>query len=195
MRLVKLVLTKRSIVALLCFVAGAGSICAHAQVVPSAETKGWSLSAGAEGSAFKPDYTNGGAAKTSPKRLYGIDVYADWKLRRWVQIEGEARFLEFNQSTGVSQTTYQIGPRIPIVTFKRLTPYGKLLFGFGTRGTPSNGIRAVLAYGGGIDYRLSRKFTIRAIDAEYQQWFVKDNGLSVPIHPYGISAGMSYRIF
>jgi len=49
-----------------------------------------------------------------------------------------------------------------------------------------------IAFGGGVDFRVSRKLTFRPIDLEYQEWpqFV-GNSLS----PYGISVGMSYRIF
>jgi hypothetical protein len=48
----------------------------------------------------------------------------------------------------------------------------------------------VITYGGGVDYRLNRKFTIRCADFEYQQWQVNPT-----IWPYGLSAGLSYRVF
>jgi hypothetical protein len=57
----------------------------------------------------------------------------------------------------------------------------------------------VITYGGGVDYRLNRKFTIRCADFEFQQWPVTSSGplgsSSFTIRPYGLSAGMSYRIF
>jgi hypothetical protein len=46
-----------------------------------------------------------------------------------------------------------------------------------------------------VDYRLKRKFTIRCADFEYQQWPVSSSSGSFTIWPYGLSAGMSYRIF
>ena len=50
----------------------------------------------------------------------------------------------------------------------------------------------MLTYGGGVDYRLSRKFTIRCADFEYQQWKINS---ALTIWPYGLSADMSYKIF
>ena len=183
-------LALRFISALLGFVALAGSTSAHAQVVASAEQKRWSLSAGAVGSSFQPDYAGVGVAQTSPTQLYGVGVYVDWKLSRLIQTEGEIRYEKFNQYLNINETTYEFGPRIPIVTFKRITPHGKLLFGFGT-GSFLVGKSALLTYGGGVDYRLSRKLTLRPFDVEYQRWNVKN----VAMFPYGISAGVSYRIF
>ena len=190
-----LVPTRRSTFALFFMILAAGAASARAQVVPSATTRGLSLSAGAEGSVFQPDYANGvdstgkPIAQTSPNRLYGVGGFVDMKFNRWVQIEGEVRFLRFNEYQGIDENSYQIGPRIPIITFKGLTPYGKLLWGPGT-GSFLMGTSSVLTYGGGIDYRLNRKFTIRAFDFEYQRWSVTPT-----LYPYGGSAGLSYRIF
>jgi hypothetical protein len=46
-------------------------------------------------------------------------------------------------------------------TFHRLTPYGKVLVGLGNRQLPHRTSTFVLAYGGGVDYRLTRRFTLR----------------------------------
>jgi hypothetical protein len=195
-----LVSIRRSTLVLLAIVLTAGTLSARAQVAPSATARTWSLSAGAEGSVFQPDYAGGvdstgkAIAQTSPNRLYGIGAYADMKFSRWLQIEGEARFLRFNQyyfgvpPIGNGENTYQIGPRIPIGTFKRFTPYGKLLVGLGNGSFVTNSF--MLSYGGGADYRLNRKFTIRAFDFEYQRWSVTPT-----LYPYGGSVGLSYRIF
>jgi hypothetical protein len=146
---------------------------------------------GAEGSVFQPDYAGQGFAQTSPNRLYGIGAYADARFSRWVQVEAEARWLRFNEYLGIGENTYLIGPRVPIHTFHGWTPYGKVLFGWGS-GTNSwlNGRAFNITYGAGVDYRLSRKLTIRAADLEYQDWRVKPT-----LWPYGGSAGISYTIF
>ena len=47
-----------------------------------------------------------------------------------------------------------------------------------------------IAYGGGVDYRLTRRFTIRCFDFEYQQWHVTPT-----LCPLGGSVGVSYKIF
>lgn len=186
---------KQSTLTLLCLLLTVGALSAHSQVVPAATARGWSLSAGAEGSVAQPDYAGTGVAQTSPNRLYGIGGYVDMKFSRWVQIEGEVRFLPFNQyyfgspSTGNGETTYLIGPRLPLITFKKFTPYGKFLWGIGSAQFLT-GTSQVLAYGGGVDYKLSRKFTLRAFDMEYQMWQVHPT-----LFPYGASVGLAYKIF
>lgn len=193
-------LIKRSILALLCFAfLSVALVYAHGQVVPSASERVFTVRAGAFGSAFQPDYTGEGAAITGPQRLYGVGGYVDARFTRWVQPEFEVRFLRFNQYNNVDENTYSIGDRVPIKTFHKFTPYGKFLVGLGN-GSWLSGNALVITYGGGVDYRLNRKFTIRCADFEYQQWPVTSpNPLggttSFNIWPYGLSAGMSYRIF
>jgi hypothetical protein len=138
---------------------------------------------------FQPDYAGNGIANASPNRLFGIGAYVDLKANRWIEIEGEGNWLHFNQYRAINESTYMIGPKVPVITRKGLTPYGKFLFGFGS-GSFLNGHAPVLAYGGGVDYRLSRHFTLRAVDFEYQQWI-----LTPTLYPYGGSVGISYKIF
>ncbi|HEY1767289.1 MAG TPA: outer membrane beta-barrel protein [Terracidiphilus sp.] len=164
---------------------------AHGQVAPAAYRSGLSLSVGGEGSVFQPDYAGQGVAQTSPNRLYGIGAYVDARFSRWVQLEAEGRWLRFNEYAGIGENTYLIGPRIPIHDFHGWTPYGKVLFGWGS-GTSNwlDGRAFNIAFGGGVDYHLSRKLTIRAADFEYQDWRVTPT-----LRPYGGSAGISYTIF
>ncbi len=183
------VLMKKSILAFFCIVLFFATFSAHAQVVPAANSNSFTLTAGGLGSAFQPDYAGEGIAQTSPNRLYGVGAYVDARFSRWVQIEGEGRWLRYNTYLGINENTYLIGPRIPILTYHRLTPYGKVLFGLGN-GSFLTGGTTVLAYGGGVDYRLSHRFSLRAFDFEYQQWFVNPT-----LHPYGGSVGLSYKIF
>jgi hypothetical protein len=196
---------KRSILALLCFAfLSVALVSAHGQVVPSATERAFSVRAGALASAFQPDYTNEGLAETGPYRLYGVGAYVDARFTRWIQPELEMRWGRFNewtcnnQCSGVDENTYSIGDRVPIITFHKFTPYGKVLVGLGNASW-LNGTAFVLTYGGGVDYRLNRKFTIRCADLEYQQWPVTSTGplgsTSFTIHPYGLSAGLSYRVF
>ncbi len=187
---------KRSILAFLCVVSSLAIVSAHGQVVPTAFSRTFSLSAGGLGSTFQPDYSGLGFAYTSPNRLYGPGAYVNVHFSRWVQVEAEGRWLRFNQyylpgsQTGNGENTYLIGPRIPIATFHRITPYGKFLVGLGN-GPFLEGSTFVLAYGGGVDYRLSRRFTLRAFDFEYQEWRVNPTTL----WPYGGSVGISYKVF
>jgi hypothetical protein len=102
---------------------------ASAQVAPSAYHRGLSIHAGGEFSVFQPDYAGNGIAQTSTNRLYGIGAYVDAHFSRWLQIEGEGRWLRFNEYQNIGQNTYMIGPKVPIITFHRWTPYGKFLIG------------------------------------------------------------------
>jgi hypothetical protein len=176
-------------VAFFCVVSSFAIVSARGQVVPAATSSSFTLSAGGLGSMFQPDYAGEGIAQTSPNRLYGAGAYVDAHFSRWVQVEAEGRWLRYNTYKGINENTYLIGPRIPIATFHRVTPYGKFLVGLGN-GTFLNGNTFVLSYGGGVDYRLSRRFTLRAFDFEYQSWRVNPT-----LWPYGGSVGLSYKIF
>ena len=49
-----------------------------------------------------------------------------------------------------------------------------------------------LAFGGGADVHLTKRFYLRAIDAEYQYW--PGFGPSA-LKPLGVSAGLGFKIF
>lgn len=180
---------KRSTNLLICILLASTAFFARGQVVPTATAHQPTLTAGGFGSMFQPDYAGNGIAQASPQRLYGVGGYVDVKFTRWVGLEAEGRWNRFNQFLDINEDTYLIGPKVPITTYKGLTPYGKVLVGLGS-GSFLNGHSTVLAYGGGVDYRLSKKFTLRAFDFEFQQWF-----LTPQLHPYGGSVGIGYRIF
>jgi hypothetical protein len=194
---------RRSIVALFSILFVAGSLSARAQTVPSAYAQRFTINVGVLGSVFQPDYKGGGVAATGPYRLYGDGAYVDVKLTRWVQIEAEARWLRFNPYLDIRQDNYLIGPRLPLekLRFKRAIPYAKVLVGYGRMNFEYNsayGRFTDIAYGGGVDVKLTKKITIRAIDVEYQQWlgwpnlsFISNSTLS----PYGGSVGVSYKVF
>jgi len=180
---------KRSIVASLSILFLFAAHALYSQVVPAASSGSLALDAGALGSVSQPDYAGEGIAQTSPNRLWGVGAYADGRLNRWVTIEGEGRWLKFNQYLGINESTYLIGPLVPIGTFfHRVTPYGKVLVGMGG-GSFLTGHSFVIAYGGGLDYHFARRFSLRG-DFEYQQWRVTPT-----LWPYEGSAGISYRIF
>lgn len=180
---------KQLILAVLLFASSSAAIVsARGQVAPSGTERVFDVRAGAFASAFQPDYAGEGIAQTSPNRLYGVGAFGDVRLSRWLQPEVELRWLRFNEYLGIDENTYSIGERVPIKTFYRFTPYGKVLAGLGT-GSFLTGNSLVLTYGGGTDYQLNRKFNLRA-DFEYQQWHVNPT-----LWPYGLSVGLSYKIF
>ena len=176
--------------ALVCLVVVSAALSASAQVTPEGYRRGFSIHAGAEASAFQPDYDGRPVAATGPDRLYGIGAFVDVHISRWVQIEAEGRWLRFNEFDGIGQDTYLIGPKVPICEFHRWTPYGKALIGWGSGTGWLNGRATTIAYGGGVEYRWTRKITLRAFDFEGQEWHTTPK-----LHPYGASAGISYRVF
>lgn len=181
--------------AISCIVLSSAAFSAHAQVVPAATGRTVSLTAGALGSAFQPDYAGEGIAESTPNALFGVGTYFDVRFTRWVQIEGEGRWLHYNQyyppfsSQGISENTYLIGPRFAPYQFHGLVPYGKVLVGMGT-GSFLTSRTFATAFGGGVDYRLTRRISLRCFDFEYQQWHVTPT-----LHPYGASVGVSYKVF
>jgi hypothetical protein len=191
----------------------AGAVTAGAQVVPSATGRQVSITAGGMASGFQPDFeytdwTCGNTcnlpisqqiwtpyAGTSNNLLYGVGAYVDVRLRRWVQFEAEGRWLRWNQNEGVTQENYLIGPRLPVYRFWKATVYGKALGGFSRMNYGSGlgiGRYTDFAFGGGMDVKLTKKISIRAVDVEYQYW---PNWEGSKLKPYGASVGVSYKIF
>lgn len=162
---------------------------ACAQVVPSATGSRAKLVVGAFASAGQPDYAGGNTASPSPSYLYGMGGFVDYRMSRWVQLEAEGRWMIWNQYLNINESSYSVGLRDPIRTFGRITPYGKALAGIGG-GSFLTGHAGMYSLGGGVDYRLNKRFNIRAFDFEYQMWKVTPT-----LHPYVASAGISYRIF
>lgn len=175
--------------ALLAVFFAASFLPAFGQVFPSATGSHARLVVGGFASAGQPDYAGGTTAATSPYRLYGAGAFVDYRMSRWVQLEGEVRWLNWNAYQNINEKSYLVGLREPIRTFGRFTPYGKGLVGVGN-GDFLTGQAAVYTFGGGVDYRLNKRFNVRAFDFEYQQWKVTPT-----LHPYNASIGLSYRIF
>jgi hypothetical protein len=159
---------------------------AQAQVVPAADAGGMRLSAGG---AFSGYYLNYGEQK-----LLGASAFVDADTLRHFGVEGEARWLTVHQTNDEHATTYLIGPRYSRY-YGRFQPYVKGLVGIGQFNFPYNLGRdncLVVAPGAGVDFRLSRRISWRAVDFEYQIWPQFYYGqMSSP----GLSTGIRIRIF
>jgi hypothetical protein len=119
----------------------------------------------------------------------------DVRLRRWVQFEAEGRRSRFNAYEGITQDNYLIGPRLPVYHFRKATVYGKALGGYSKMNFGSGygiGHYTDFAFGGGVDVKLTRRISLRAVDVEYQYWPWWSN---TALSPYGASVGMSYKVF
>lgn len=154
--------------------------------VEAAGRGGSHLVAGGSFSTFHPDYGN--------NWLNGIGVYADLNVGSHLSVEGEARFLRFNQQLNVHEDNYLIGPRYRL-HYHRFQPYAKFLLGNGQFNFPLNlahGGYFVIAPGGGLDITLKHHFVLRAIDYEYQHW---SGFQGSSLTPNGFTFGIGYRIF
>ncbi|RXH57441.1 outer membrane beta-barrel protein [Granulicella sibirica] len=160
---------------------------AGAQAAPAAVGPGTALRIGGGISGFQIDYgerhLGGGVA--------WVDANPYWR----VGIEGEARWLGYHSDNQVTESTYLVGPRVPILQHGAFEPYVKAMAG-GARFTfpfgYGNGTYFVVAGGGGVDVNVGRNWQVRAVDFEYQRWPQFTFGV---LNPYGVSAGISYRLF
>lgn len=157
-----------------------------AQALPTATAPGGYVSVGGGGSIFQADY--------GKRDIAGVTAYADLHPTWRFGIEMEARFLHFHTFEDVSEANYLIGPRISFRPGSRVRPYAKFLVGDGKIVLPfhyAEGNFFTYAPGGGVDYQLSDRIAIRAIDFEYQKWPDFPYG---ELNPYGISMGVSVRL-
>lgn len=185
-----------AVVVFSCLICVAAS--ARAQVNPSAYRGQMSLTAGGMATAFQPDYEGGGIPSPNSQWLLGFGAYVDVKFTRWVGLEAEGRWMRQNSFVNITEDNYLIGYRTPIHEFKRmgLTPYGKALWGLGRMNFEYNeayGRFNDIALGGGVDMKLTKHISIRAADFEYQFWPNWVNNYT--LKPYGVSAGIGYKIF
>jgi opacity protein-like surface antigen len=164
---------------------GGANYAAHAQADPTASGPGSNVTAGGGVSVFQEDY---GQRYIGGYFAY-VDVHPQWRYG----LEGEVRFLRFHTNENVTETNYLGGVHVYLRP-QAFRPYVKLLAGVGQINFPFNlgtGNYLAIAPGAGIDYIVSDRITIRAIDFEYQEWPQFTYGA---LHPYGISVGVSYRI-
>jgi hypothetical protein len=158
-----------------------------AQAVAAATGANSSLSAGATFSQYEVDY--------GKRILGGYAIHADWNRTKTWGLEFETRVLRLNQEVGTHETTFLIGPRY-IMRRRAFSPYAKLLLGVGEFHYPYNyaeGSYFVLAPGAGLDVHVGEsRYSVRVIDFEYQSW---PNFSFGGLNPYGISGGLSVRIF
>lgn len=156
----------------------------HAQASYTAERK-TRIQAGAGVMALNPDYTDG--------NVIGFSAWGDYDFSKWVGVEIGAYLGEFITPGDITENSYFVGPRLTYRR-KKATVYGKLMVGRATITNQQFNLSSsynILAYGGGLEYRLLRKINLRVIDFELQTWpDIKPNSLS----PMAITIGASYII-
>jgi hypothetical protein len=158
---------------------------AGAQALPTASGPGMSIAIGGGYTAMESDYG---------QRLLGGGMgYLDANLSPSFSAEGEVKFLRMHTDEDVNETTYLAGIKYALPN-RRMQPYVKVLAGVGEITFPfhyATGSYLVIAPGAGLDYHFAGRLTARIIDFQYQDWPQFSYGA---LHPYGISAGFSFRV-
>jgi hypothetical protein len=158
----------------------------NAQAVPTATGPGSYIAVGGGASLFQADY--------GKRVIDGFTGYADVNPTWRYGLEAEVRVLNHHTSEDVSERNYLIGPRVAVAGFGPFRPYAKFLIGDSRIEFPfryAQGSYLTYAPGGGLEYMLGDRLAIRIIDAEYQFWPSFTYG---SLHPYGVSAGISFRL-
>jgi hypothetical protein len=158
----------------------------HAQALPTATAPGAYISIGGGVALFDSGYGKQGIAGTS--------LYVDINPVRAVGLEAEGRWMRERAVPNIKESTYLIGPRVQLRRGP-FTPYVKTLVGVAHFTYPYNDAKGeyfVIAPGVGVDLMLGQNFKIRLVDLEYQEWPQFTFGT---ISPYGVSCGISFRVF
>jgi opacity protein-like surface antigen len=191
----------------------------RAQAVYSGYQANHAIWAGGECSVFSSSFPYQGGSGSNPiepviasprpaasfpgqgvQGIYGCGAFANLRWTYHWDIEGSARWLSFNGYQGTTERTLLIGPRYIIHRFGKFEPYGKFLVGNGSIHYPysiGTGSYFALAPGGGVNFRLSRRLTVRA-EYEYQIWLNSPGFTNEPnhqLHPNGINVGVAYRVW
>ena len=160
---------------------------ARGQVHQSADLGGVDLSAGGTFSAYYVGY--------GQRTLLGPSAFVDLSNKSHVGIEAEGRWLNLNETAGVHDSTYLIGPRIAFNRLGRFQPYAKVLVGVGKFTFPydyAQGNYFVVAPGAGCDFRITRRIDVRLADFEYQNWPDFTYG---ELPSWGVSSGVRFHLF
>jgi hypothetical protein len=107
--------------------------------------------------------------------IKGLTFYGDFDFTHHIGVEADIHY-SISTPQDISENSYLIGPRYT-VRHKRISAYGKALFGFGRFGfqkgdfvAATSGTYGVYAAGGGVEYKATHNITVRAFDAEFQKW-------------------------
>jgi opacity protein-like surface antigen len=168
---------------------------AYGQIVPSAEGDGQSLWVGAEYANLQAGFPNG-----SNLRLSGVGVFGNFNWNHTYGMEAHARFLNFNSWNGETEQDYLAGPRYTFLHRNKLRPFAAFNVGLVKIQYPfsmGTGTSFAMAPGGGVEYRLSHKWSIRG-NYEYQILLNSPDFTNEPkfgIKPNGGLVGISYRLW
>jgi hypothetical protein len=134
---------------------------------------------------LKPDYVN--------TNIQGVSFWGDYDFLKHVGVEASVHIGSIITPSDIDENSYMVGPRFMIRRHK-FTGYAKFIFGRATITNTDYNLSSsynAYAYGGGLEYRATRKINVRVLDFEYQQWpNFEPNTLS----PIAITVGAAYII-
>ncbi len=157
----------------------------QAQARATASGPGSYIAVGGGASAFRTDY----GQQTLGGGFAFVDIQPSWRIG----FEVEARSLRLHSAKQVRQSSYLAGVRVTLRP-EGISPYVKLLAGDGHINLPfgyGQGDYLALVPGAGLEYTLTDRLTLRALELEYQYWPQFSFG---PLKPWGVSTGLSLRL-
>jgi hypothetical protein len=159
-----------------------------AQALPAASRE--PVEVGAAFSFGSPSYND------TPTYVEGLTVFGDLGFTRRIAAEFDLHFDSLLTPEDIGEDSYLIGPRFSVLREDRANVYLKALGGIGrfsyqsgSYANPHTDTYGVVAFGAGIEFRVSRRFNVRAIDLEYQVWPGFAPGT---LHPVVASTGIAY---
>ena len=170
-------------------------VCATAQSAPSAYVERHSIYIGGEYALYNSDYFGGNKSLNQS----AFSIYGDYYIFNgaW-PIALDVNYTKVPDHYGYQQRElYSFLAGIKISRrFGRLQPFGKFGAGMGhisaihMLSTHQYGQHFAIGMGGGIDYRLTNRITLRPVDLTSERWNFYPHALS----PSVLGFGISYRI-
>ena len=156
----------------------------HAQAIFTSARES-RIQAGAGLLYLQPDYVN--------SNIKGVSLWGDYDFLGFVGAEVSAHVGSIITPADIAEDSYMVGPRV-MYHRRKITAYGKILVGRATITNQDYHLSSTYnayAFGGGLEYRVTRKLNVRAVDIEVQKWpNFEPNTLS----PVAITIGASYII-
>jgi Outer membrane protein beta-barrel domain len=184
------------------------------QTVPAATKSPSRVSVGAGVCGYNDAYHSPGTSPYPSGIMEGATIWLDIYPNRGpaflqgLGVEAEARSIDFGRpSAQPSNLREDTGGGGAIYTwrhFRSFTPYGRFLWELGSvdfKGVPgyNHDNRDLRAFGGGINYRMSRNVWVRAdyTEQSWQRLFVNYKVTPVTwfvLKPRGVTIGVSYNV-
>jgi hypothetical protein len=194
----------------------------QAQVVPAIKNGGSQINVYGFYSLVNPDgnstlnYPPGSTFAKSVKNFVGSwsqggGVGADFRLGR-LYFGQPALGARYTYSTGnfAKETTLMFGPEIHYA-FGKLYPYGDFLVGKGDITYDTTNFKddsIVYQFGGGLDYHVNHRFSVRVVDFQYEFWNLSTHNyqagalpgqpavaIDTTLKPYSLNFGIAFRVF